>query len=69
VNALAEIPWFDHGEIDAKPSPVPNVSRTTESDTATAAPAKMAPQEAAEFALKRAASSRVGDAEGVSIMM
>ncbi len=69
VKALAERPWSDQGETDAKPSPVPNVNRINESDTATAAPARMAPHEAAEFAFKRAASSSGGAAEAVPIMM
>jgi hypothetical protein len=69
VKALAESPWSAQAETDAKPSPAPNVNRINESDTATAAPAKMAPHEAAEFAFRRAPSSSGGDAEAVPIMM
>jgi hypothetical protein len=69
VKALAERPRSDQGETEAKPRPAPRVTRTIERDTATTAPARMAPQEAAGFALRRAASSRGWDAGVVPITM
>jgi hypothetical protein len=67
VNAPADKPRSDQGEIDAKPKPAPSVKRTRERETATKAPAKMAPHEAAGVALSRAPSSG-GIAEAVSII-
>jgi hypothetical protein len=51
VNALADKPRSDQGEIDAKPKPAPSVKRISDRETATNAPAKMAPHEVAVVAL------------------
>jgi hypothetical protein len=67
VNALADKPRSDQGEVDAKPKPAPSVKRIRYRETATKAPAKMAPHEVAVVALQRAASSWA-IAEAVSIM-
>jgi hypothetical protein len=48
ANVVAVAPWPGHGEISAKPSPVPNANNTTETDAATNAPAMIAAQDAAE---------------------
>jgi len=69
VNEVADGPCSDQGETHAKPRPAPKVTRTSESDTATTAPARIAPHEAAEFDLSRVDSSIAGGAGGVPIMM
>ena len=59
VNVVAEAPCPGQGEIEANPRPDPRASRTSETDTATTAPAKMAGQDAADFPAKRASSTRI----------
>src|SRR5450631_2988490 len=65
----ADIPRSGQGDMEANPRPVPRVRRMRDTDTATIAPARIAPQEAAGPARSRAASSRTSDAEVASFMM
>jgi hypothetical protein len=64
ANVVAVTPWPGQGEIDANPSPEPSVNSTNETDAATAAPAMMAGQEAADPA--RADFARVSNVCSIS---
>lgn len=44
----ADAPAFDHGETDARPKPVPNASKISDSAAATEAPPKTAGQDTAD---------------------
>jgi len=52
----ADVPMFDHGEIEDKPIPVPRASRISDNEAATNAPAITAaqdtPEECASFLAK-----------------
>jgi hypothetical protein len=47
VKASAAVPAGDHAEKDAKPTPDPTAIKIKDADTATKAPARIAPHEAA----------------------
>ena len=68
ANVDASTPRSAQGEIEAKPKPEPRATNMRLTDTATNAPAKIAPHEAADFGLAELNTEPVSSTRGLVVV-